>query len=951
MGTTLYLLDAYSLIYRSYFAFIRSPLRNPNGENVSAVFGFFRSLFAFLRQYNPEYFIAVLDSETPTFRHDKYPDYKVTRDKTPEDLTAQIPVIERLMSTLGVPMLRVNGYEADDIIATVGTRCKNEGAECRVVSGDKDLLQLVDGPLKVLKPERDGFAELGREEVYATWGVYPEQILSYLALVGDSSDNVPGVQGIGAKTAAALLQQFSDLDGIYASLDEIGSASQHRKLEAGRDSAYLSYDLVSLECNVPLEFSWDAYRLAEPDYAAVLPLFREQGMHSIVRELEDAGVVGSSGQAADASAAETAAGEVSGGGAVTGSAASGTGGPETDAARTADGSVPEGATAPARLRGAGEYTTVDTLEALDEWVQRCRKAGSFGFDCETDGLDPFTAVPIGFSLSDAPGQGCYIPLSGPDGAVLPEDEVRRRLKALLEDASLAVVGQNLKYDYQVLKRWGIPIANLSFDTMVAAWVLEAGDTGYGMDRLAEQYLGYRTVTYRDLVPKAARGAVESTLREVPVREVTRYAAEDADIPLRLREVMQPPLRDRRLEPVFTEIEMPLVRLLSEMELAGIGLDTKELAVYSEELAAELGSIEEEIFRLCGKRFNIASTKQLQEVLFEDRKLQPVRKTKTGYSTDTAVLQELAQEDPVPAKILKHRQLAKLKSTYVDALPRLVNPETGRLHTQFQQTGTATGRLSSRDPNLQNIPIRDEEGRRIRKAFVAAPECEFVSADYAQIELVILAHLSGDSGLMDAFREGTDVHRRTGSQLFGVPDAEVSAEQRRIAKTINFGVMYGMSAFRLAGELGIPRRDAEHFIQAYFRQYAGIREFIDRTIAEAEQHEAVRTLFGRERRVSDINSRNRTVKSGAERIAVNTPIQGSAADIVKRAMLAIDRRLRSERLQTRLLLQVHDELIFEAPRDERERVVELLGEEMPAAAELSVALRVKIETGTSWGELH
>ena len=943
MRDTVYLLDAYSLIYRSYFAFIRSPLRNASGENVSAVFGFFRSLFGFLRQYRPQYFIAVMDSETPTFRHDKYPDYKITRDKTPEDLTAQIPVIERILQALEIPMLRVNGYEADDIIATIGMRCRDEGAECRVISGDKDLLQLVDGPLKVLKPERDGFAELGRDEVYSAWGVYPEQVLSYLSLVGDSSDNVPGVAGIGAKTAAALLQRFPDLDSIYSSLDEISSASQRKKLEAGHDDAYLSYDLITLECDVPLDFTWEAYRLGDLNYTAAIPLFHEHGMSSIVKELEQAS--GSSDRAArggpdpDSSAD---AGAAAGAGAHAGTST------QEAAAASAAGVVGE---VPAELIGAGEYVTVDTLSALDDWVERCREAGAFAFDCETDGLDPLTAQPIGFSLASAPRNGCYIPLFGPEGEVLAEEPVRERLKALLEDDELAVVGQNLKYDYQVLKRWGIAIARPAFDAMIAAWVLDAGASGYGMDRLAEQYLGYTTIRYTDLVPKPARGEAAKTLREIAIADVTRYAAEDADIPLRLREVMRPKLRERRLTGVFEELEMPLVRLLSEMECAGIGLDTEQLASYSGELATELETIEEEIFRLCGKRFNIASTKQLQEVLFEDRKLQPVRKTKTGYSTDTAVLQELAREDPVPDKILKHRQLSKLKSTYVDALPRLVNSETGRLHTQFQQTGTATGRLSSRDPNLQNIPIRDEEGRRIRSAFIAAPGCVFVSADYAQIELVILAHLSQDPGLLEAFREGTDVHRRTGSQLFGVSDDEVTAEQRRIAKTINFGVMYGMSAYRLAGDLGIPRRDAEQFIQTYFRRYSGIRSFIDRTVAEAEEHGAVRTLFGRERRVPDINNRNRTVKSGAERVAVNTPIQGSAADIVKRAMLAVDARLRRENLEARLLLQVHDELILEAPEAEREAVTAILNEEMPAAAELSVPLRVKVEVGRSWGELH
>jgi DNA polymerase-1 len=503
----------------------------------------------------------------------------------------------------------------------------------------------------------------------------------------------------------------------------------------------------------------------------------------------------------------------------------------------------------------------------------------------------------------------------------------------------------------VLKRWGVTMANIHFDTMIAAWLLDTTANTYNMDALAERHLGYNTIHFDEVVPKTPRGEADLTFDAADLDAATDYAAEDADVTLRLYGLFAPQLEERGFKDLFHDLEMPLVRLLGDMELEGIGLDIEVLSAYSAELGESLVRTEGEIYSLCKREFNIASTKQLQEVLFEERKLTPTKKTKTGYSTDTTVLQELAREDPVPALVLEHRLMSKLKSTYVDALPKMVNSETGRIHTSFNQTGTATGRLSSTDPNLQNIPIRDEEGRKIRAAFVPREGWIFISADYAQIELVILAHLSQDPALMAAFREGEDVHRRTGALIFGVSPDEVNAEQRRIAKTINFGVMYGMSAFRLARELEISRGDASDFIDRYFTQYAKIREFIDATIETAEKDGFVRTLMGRERRLPDITNRNRNVRMGAQRIAVNTPIQGSAADIVKKAMLSVDRRLGEEGLSARILLQVHDELILECPVSEADRVEAILAEEMPAAAELSVPLSVSVERGQSWGEMH
>lgn len=954
MKEPLYLLDGYSVIYRSYFAFIRNPLRNSRGENTSAVFAFFRTMLSIFREYEPRHFAVVLDSIEQTFRHKQYDAYKATRDKTPEDLHAQIPRIEAILDALGVPKVRSEGYEADDVMATLATRCRDEGRGCYVISGDKDLLQLVGGPVKVLKPGTNSrLEELDREGVIAHWKVAPEQILDYLSLVGDSSDNVPGVKGIGEKTAASLLQEYSTLDGIYENLNSISSSSRRQKLEEGRESAYMSRDLITLVRDVPVSLTMEELALPPLNLDAALPLLEAEEMQSLIDEIRET--------LGEDSGSTAGGGSNEGGGGASSAGASSAGASSAARQRGERAAVRSGGRGELRvpgyepietsdsLLGAGRYETVMDLSRAEELFAEARSVGRVALDSETDSLDEMVAKPVGFSLSWKAGEAYYFPLLAPDGAVLPEEEMRRLLEELLEDSAVELVGQNLKYDYKVLSRWGVEIKNVYFDTMIAAWLIDASANSYGMDALAKRYLSYETLHYADLFE--GKGAGEQPFSSVPLETAGHYAAEDADITWRLYELFAPVIEARGYGELFYEVEMPLVALLGTLELRGILLRAGELEAYSEELTAALQTLEQEIYELCGRQFNIGSTKQLQEVLFEERKLQPIKKTKTGYSTDEAVLQQLAREDPVPERILRYRQLSKLKSTYVDALPKMVNPETRRLHTHFQQTGTATGRLSSKDPNLQNIPIRDEEGRRIRRAFVAPEGWRIVSADYSQIELVILAHLSDDPGLKEAFNEGVDVHRRTGALIFGVDTDEVTPEQRRIAKTINFGVMYGMSAFRLSNELSIPRREAESFINAYFSTYSKIREFIDRTVAEAEESGRVATILGRERPLPDINSRNRNVKSGQERIAVNTPIQGSAADIVKLAMLKVERRLREAQFDSRVLLQVHDELILEAPEGEVEALTALLMEEMSTAVALSVPLRVNVESGANWGELH
>lgn len=907
----LYLLDGYSLVYRSYFAFIRNPLRNPAGENSSAVFGFLRSLFSLFREYRPEHFAVVLDSIGPTFRHEEFPEYKATREATPRDLTAQIPKIEAILGALRIPMIRVEGFEADDVMATLARRCASEGGTAYLITGDKDLLQLVGEGVQIMRPDSGSFEILGPGEVEDKWGVRPDQIRDYLSLTGDSSDNVPGVKGVGAKTAVSLLSQFDNLDRIYASLEEVSSKSQREKLTQDRENAFLSRDLVTLRFDAPVPLEGDGLALGSLPAEDAVPLLENEGMKSLIDELKALPQAN----------------------------------PGTPA--TAEREVPA-ASSPASAQG--RYHLLDTPEALAAAVGKARDAGLVAFDVETDSLDPITATLVGFSFSYAEGEGYYAPLRGPEGAVLPEEAVREALTELLGDSNVSIVGQNLKYDHKIVTRMGIPFTNLRFDTMLEAWLLDAGVGSYGLDALAERLLGYTTVHFDDLFDKGTATGPPS-FADVPLEKAAVYAAEDADIALRLHNYLMPRLVEEGLDGLLGDLEVPLIPILAEMELVGISLDEESLYEYGIQLAEELGELEEQVYELVGHEFNLASTQQLQEVLFTERKLKPTRKTKTGFSTDVAVLQELAREDPVPELILRHRTLAKLKSTYVDALPKLVHPETGRLHTNFHQTGTATGRLSSRDPNLQNIPIRDEAGRKIRQAFVPREGWRFVSADYSQIELVVLAALSGDEALSGAFAAGEDVHRATGALIFGVDAESITSEQRRIAKTINFGVMYGMSAFRLSRDLGLPRREADAFIERYFETYSGVRRFLDETVADAEKSGYVTTLLGRRRTLPDINSRNRPVRMQAQRIAVNTPIQGTAADIVKRAMLKVSRRLADEGLAARLLLQVHDELIVEAPPEELAAVETLLKEEMVSAVDLSVPLKVNVETGENWGSLH
>ncbi len=899
----LYILDGYGLIYRSYFAFIKSPVRNRKGRNISAVFGFFRTLLSLLDKRETTRLAVMMDSKTPTFRHEMFPAYKATRDKSPDELHEQIPLIEELLELMGIPSFRVDGFEADDLMGTLAMRAKREGRPCFIVSGDKDLLQFVEEGVGVIKPEKGNLVEMDSAAVHKVWGVKPGQIVDYLSLVGDSSDNVPGVAGVGAKGAVRLLNTYDNLDGIYAHLDEITAKAQKRKLEEGRESAYLSRDLVKIRLDVPLEVQVDDLVIGNAGSPEAAGLFIREGMPSLARAI-----------CPDLSKKAL----------------------HEDEEDALENTFPEGK--------KGTYTAVLTEEALDFWIQKARSKGILALDTETGGLDPMQAPLLGISLSVGEEEACYIPLAAPGTSCLSADLIKAKLKPLLEDGAVRILGQNIKYDYKVLFRWGIEVNNICFDTMVAAWMLDAGSR-LNMDFLARRYLNYTCVSFKDVVPKGG------TFADVPLETAVDYAAEDADITWRLYEVLNPLLEKHKLKDLFESLELPLLTILAKMEIRGILLNRGKLEEFGRELEASLEAVQQEIYSLCGREFNINSTKQLQEILFTQRKLQPLKKTKSGYSTDTSVLQRLAEEDPVPEKILIHRSLAKLKSTYVDTLPTLVHPETGRIHTSFVQTGTATGRIASRDPNLQNIPIRDENGRRIRRAFYPQEASVFLSADYSQIELVVLAHLSGDPGLKEAFLSGQDVHKKTAATIFKVPLDEVQPFQRRVAKTINFGVMYGMSPFRLSNELKISRGEAAGFINTYFEEYSGIKAFTEATVVQAEKDGGVYTILGRFRPIPGITSRNKMEKSGAVRMAVNTRIQGSAADIVKRAMLGIDWALKQKGLKARVLLQVHDEIIVEVPQEEVEDCRFLLTRVMEKAWVMDIPLRVNVEEGSDWGQMH
>ena len=897
-SSPLVLVDGSSYLYRAYHAL--PPLTNSKGEPTGAIYGVANMLRKLLREVKPERMAVVFDAPGKTFRDAMFEAYKANRPPMPDDLAAQLPVLMELVEAMGLPLLQVPGVEADDVIGTLAREAAARGEHVLISTGDKDMAQLVDDHITLVNTMTD--TVLDREGVIEKFGVPPERIVDWLALVGDTSDNIPGVPKVGPKTATKWLQQYGSLDEIIRHADEI-KGKVGESLREHLDQLELSRELATIRTDLELPVTPDELKIRPPDRERLRELFTRLEFRTWLRELEE--------EAAEA------------------------GDPLPAAVRTAD------------------YEVVLEETRFRDWLARLEQAERFAFDTETTSLDYMQAEVVGVSFAIAPGEAAYVPF-GHDYPGAPEqldrDAVLAALRPLLESDRPRLLGHNLKYDMNVLANHGIALSGIAFDTMLESYVLNSTASRHDMDSLALKYLGHRTVHYEEV---AGKGARQIPFNAVPLETAGPYAAEDADIVLRLHEHLWPKLAaEPGLKRVFEEIELPLVPVLSAMERTGVKIDVERLRQQSRELAEAMHRIEEAAYRIAGAPFNLGSPKQIQEILFDRLGLPVLAKTPKGApSTAESVLAELAETYELPRLILEWRSLSKLKSTYTDRLPEQVDPRTGRVHTSYHQAVAATGRLSSSDPNLQNIPIRTEEGRRIRQAFVAEAGFLMLAADYSQIELRIMAHLSGDEGLLRAFAEGRDIHRATAAEVFDVPEEAVTDEQRRAAKVINFGLIYGMSPFGLAKQLGIDRAEAQAYVEQYFARYPGVRRYMEETRAKAHEQGYVETLFGRRLYLPEINARNQQRRAAAERTAINAPMQGTAADIIKRAMIRVHRWIREAAPAVRMIMQVHDELVFEVPEAEVEAVSARVRALMESAAELKVPLIVDVGVGRNWDEAH
>jgi DNA polymerase I len=900
--TPIVLVDGSSYLYRAFHAL--PPLTNSSGQATGAVKGVISMIRRLHKDYPDSPLAVVFDAKGKTFRDDMFPQYKAQRPPMPDELREQVEPIHAIVRAMGLPLLCVEGVEADDVIGTLARQAAARGRPVVISTGDKDMAQLVDEHITLVNTMTDTVLDVAGVE--QKFGIPPQLVIDLLALMGDKSDNIPGVPGVGEKTALGLLQGLGGLDAIYANLDKVaelpfrGAKTMAAKLDAEKDKAYMSYALATIKTDVVLELTPEQLHNAEPD--------REQLVHWYTRMefrswLED--LLAAPGEPGQVEAM------------------------------------------------AVDYDIVTSQQALDGWLERLRAAQLFAFDTETTSLDYMEARIVGVSFALEPGRAAYVPLAHDylgAPSQLDRDAVLAQLQPLLEDEHRAKVGQNLKYDASVLANHGLTLRGIRFDTMLESYVLDSTATRHDMDSLALKYLGHKTIHFEDI---AGKGAKQLTFNQIKLEDAGPYAAEDADITLRLHRTLWPRLAEQPGPArVFADIEMPLVPLLSRIERQGALISRELLAAQSVELGVRLAELEGRAHELAGEVFNLGSPKQLGEILFEKLGLPVIKKTPTGAaSTAEEVLAELALDYPLPHLLLEHRSLSKLKSTYTDKLPDMINPRTGRVHTSYHQAVAATGRLSSSDPNLQNIPIRTEEGRRIRRAFIAPRGYRIVAADYSQIELRIMAHLSADPGLLKAFREGQDVHRATAAEVFEVDLDEVSGDQRRKAKAINFGLIYGMSAFGLARQLHLGRKEAQQYIDRYFERYPGVQQYMDRTRALAREQGYVETLFGRRLHLPQINARNKMLAQAAERTAINAPMQGTAADIIKLAMLAVDSWLQQAAPPARMIMQVHDELVFEVAAGEVDAVSEKICGLMSGAAELAVPLLVEAGSGANWDEAH
>ncbi|MEQ4915679.1 DNA polymerase I [Morganella morganii] len=922
----LILVDGSSYLYRAYHAF--PPLTNSAGQPTGAMYGVLNMLRSLIMQYEPSHVAVVFDAKGKTFRDELFEAYKSHRPPMPDDLREQIAPLHDMVVAMGMPLLSVSGVEADDVIGTLAKQAAAEGRAVLISTGDKDMAQLVTPDITLINTMNNTI--LGPEEVETKYGVPPSLIIDYLALMGDSSDNIPGVPGVGEKTAQALLQGLGSLDDIYADLDKIaglsfrGAKTLAPKMETNKEMAYLSYTLATIKTDVELDRTWDSLALTEPDLDKLHALFTQYEFKRWISDLENGGwLAKKSTRSAPSKAAVTAA-------------------VQTPAAPAVTPDI-----------SSENYETILDEEALNRWAQILREAGEFAFDTETDSLDNLSARLVGMSFAAKAGHAAYVPI-GHDYLDAPDqlltEQVLRVMKPILEDEKIRKIGQNLKFDRGIMENYGVELRGIAFDTMLESYVLNSVAGRHDMDSLADRHLNYKTTTFEDI---AGKGKKQLTFNQIPLEEAAKYAAEDADITLLLHQALYPQLEaEKSLLHVYQDIEMPLVPVLSRMERTGVLIDANVLAAQSVELTARLDELEKQAFAIAGEEFNLSSPKQLQTILFEKLNLSVVKKTPGGApSTNEEVLEELADNHELPRVILEHRSLSKLKTTYTDKLPLMVDPKTRRVHTSYHQAVTATGRLSSRDPNLQNIPVRTDEGRRIRQAFIARDGYCIMAADYSQIELRIMAHLSQDKGLLKAFAEGKDIHRATAAEVFGMPLDEVTADQRRSAKAINFGLIYGMSAFGLARQLGIPRGEAQRYMDLYFERYPGVLEYMARTREHAAEKGYVETLEGRRLWLPEINSRNGMRRKAAEREAINAPMQGTAADIIKKAMIAVDDWLQKENIDALMIMQVHDELVFEVRKEQQAEMAEKIRGLMEAAMKLDVPLKVEAGVGANWDEAH
>ena len=918
----LLLIDAYALIYRSYYAFIRNPRVNSKGMNTSAIFGFINSLDDALRRLTPTHAAIAFDPAGPTFRHEAFPEYKAQREKTPEDIHASEPYIRRLIEARRIPLLEVARYEADDVIGTIATQAAQEQFDVYMMTPDKDYGQLVTDRIFQFRPRHGGdYETMGTTEVLAKYGLADvRQVVDLLGLMGDASDNIPGCPGVGEKTAQKLLTEFGSIERLLESTDQLKGALR-TKIETHAEQIRFSKFLATIVTDAPIQFNAATCAISDPDRDALRELYTELEFRSFLTKLDAAPTdTPAPGQQLSLFANEPTAPP-----------------PSPDDADTTDAT-----TTP------HTYHLVDTDEERCALAERLNHAEAFAFDTETEGVDALHTRLVGMSFAVRAHEAWYVPVPA------DEEEARTTVAPFavpLQNAAIRKVGQNIKFDLMVLIKYGIRVDGPLFDTMIAHYLLHP-ELRHNMDYLSETYLRYRPIAIESLI--GPRGKGQRTMREVPVKDVCEYAAEDADVTWQLMEHFRPLLVEHAADRLFHDIEMPLVPVLAEMEEAGVTLDTEALRQSSDTLNATLRNLEEEIHTLAGMPFNINSSRQVGTVLFEHLRIEEkVKKTKTGlYSTGEEVLEKLRSKHPIVDKLLDYRRVKKLLSTYIDALPERVDPATGKIHTSFNQTVTSTGRLSSSNPNLQNIPVREELGREIRKAFTADDaESVFFSADYSQIELRIMAHFSGDEHMTDAFRHGADIHAATAAKIFGVAPEEVTSDMRRRAKTANFGIIYGISAFGLAERLAIPRAEARELIDGYFASYPRIKAYMDASIQTATEQGYVETLFGRRMFLPDIRSRNAVVRGYAERGAINAPIQGTAADIIKIAMIGIRRRFRQEHLRSRMILQVHDELNFNVRKEELDVVRRIVREEMEGAAKLNVPLTVDCGVGRNWLEAH